>query len=183
VAAASAPCWDPVFFSVGGQLPPLKNLTNNIWILDNVLCGQPFGDWGMQGAAGLTQYMGDPGPVDPRFKGNVMYVPVGTRVQVWPVHNYATTVPFGFVDPTHGNYQLLSPSWTDTSDGRLSGIDNSMLPGGKSPVSGTPVSIPLIRTNQAPAPSAASSGNNNLPGSNVTGMRPGVSSGSIGLIH
>ncbi len=145
VAAASAPCWDSAFFSVGGQVPPLKNLTRNIWILDNVLCGQPFGDWGLQGTSGITQYMGDPGPVGPRFKGNVMYVPVGTKVQAWPLHNYATTIPFSFVDPAHGNYQLTSPYWTDTSDGKLAGVDIKGLPGGKGtaaagiPITTTPV--------------------------------------------
>jgi len=149
VAAASAPCWDSAFFSAGGQTPPLKNLTSNIWILDNVLCGQPFGDWGLQGTAGITQYMGDPGPVDPRFKGNVMYVPVGTKVQAWPAHNYATTLPFSFVDPSHGNYQLTSPFWTDTSDSKLAGIDNATLQRGQGTPSSAPVVIPGNSSNQA----------------------------------
>ena len=60
VAVASTPCWDSVYFSAGGQSPPLNNLTNNIWLLDNVFCRQPFGDWGLQGTSGLTQYMGYP---------------------------------------------------------------------------------------------------------------------------
>ena len=126
VAVASTPCWDSVYFSAGGQSPPLNNLTNNIWLLDNVFCRQPFGDWGLQGTAGLTQYMGYPGapPYDltQRFYGNVLYAPPGEKLQSFPPHNYATTVPFTYVDPANGNYQLLSPYWTDTSDGQLAGV-------------------------------------------------------------
>ena len=132
VSAASVPCWDSVYFSAGGQSPPLNNLTANIWLLDNVMCRQPFGDWGLQGTSGLTQYMGYPNtpPYDltQRFYGNVLYVAPGDKLQSFPPHNYATTVAFTCVDPTNGNDQLLSPNWTDTSDGTLAGVDDSKLP-------------------------------------------------------
>ena len=132
VSAASTPCWDPVYFSAGNQSPPLNNLTNNIWLLDNVFCRQPFGDWGLQGTNGLTQYMGYPStpPYDltQRFYGNVLYAPPGEKLQSFPPHNYATTVPFTYVDPAKDNDQLLSPNWTDTSDGTLAGVDDSKLP-------------------------------------------------------
>ncbi len=101
--------------------------THNIWILDNVLTRQPTGDCGSQGTPGLNLYMGDPSPVAPRYLGNVMFVPSGDRVQSWPAENDATTVPFVYVDPGSGNYQLLSPNWTQTSDGQESGISWTIL--------------------------------------------------------
>lgn len=123
VPTASTPCWASVFFGAGSQKLPLSNLTQNIWLLDNVLCRQPSGDYGLQGTAGLTQYMGAPGPVDKRYLGNVMYVPQGDKVQTFPVHNYASMLPVTYVAPQTGNYQLASPRWTDTSDGKLAGIN------------------------------------------------------------
>jgi hypothetical protein len=127
VSAASAPCWNSIYFGAGRQTSPFTNLTRNIWILDNVLCRQPTGDWGLQGTSGLTQYMGTPGPVDTRYRGNVMYVPTGDRVQTFPVHNYASTVAFTYVAPSASNYQLVIPYWTDTSDGKLAGVNYSSL--------------------------------------------------------
>jgi len=88
VPAESTPCWNSMFFAAGGQKPPISNLTNNIWVLDNVLCRPPTGDWGLQGTTGLTQYMGDPPPLDPRFAGNVIYVSGGDRSATFPPHNY-----------------------------------------------------------------------------------------------
>jgi hypothetical protein len=122
VSAASTPCWMSIFFSDA----PIQNpVTSNIWILDNALCRQPSGDNSFQGTSGLTQYMGYPStpPYDltRRYYGNVMYVPRADKVQVFPPHNYATTVPFAFVNPAAGNFQLLTPYWTDTSDGKLAG--------------------------------------------------------------
>jgi hypothetical protein len=51
-----------------------------------------------------------------------MYVPSGDKVQTWPAHNYATTVPFVVANPASFNYQLTSPYWTDTSDGHVAGV-------------------------------------------------------------
>jgi hypothetical protein len=127
VPTASTPCWASVYFSTGTQKPPFTNITSNIWFLDNSECRQPTGDWGLQGKSGLTQYMGGSVPIDTRYRGNVMYVPTGDRVQTFPVHNYASTVPFTYVAPQSGNYQLTTPYWTDTSDGKLAGIDYSSL--------------------------------------------------------
>ena len=132
VSAASTPCWDPVYFSAGSQTPPLNNLTNNIWVLDNVLCRQPFGDWGLQGTNGLTQYMGYPStpPYDltQRFYGNVMYAAPGDAVQTFPPHNYVTPVPYTYVNSSKDDFQLLTPYWTDTSDGKLAGVNAKALP-------------------------------------------------------
>jgi len=127
VSAASTPCWNSVYFGTGPQKPPFTNLTNNVWILDNVLCRQPSGDWGLQGTSGLTGYMGSPAALDTRYKGNVMYVPKGDKVQTFPVHNYASTLPFTYESPAFTDYQLLTPYWTDTSDGRLAGVNYSLL--------------------------------------------------------
>jgi hypothetical protein len=123
VSAASTQCWNSVYFGAGTLKPPFTNLTQNIWVLDNALCRQPTGDFGYQGTTGLNMYMGVPGPVDSRFRGNVMYVPSTDRVQTFPVHNYATTVPFVYVAPQSGDYHLSTPYWTDTSDGKLAGIN------------------------------------------------------------
>jgi len=67
--------------------------------------------------------MGVPAGLDSRYKGNVMYVPSGDKTQVFPVHNYASTVPFVYAAPNTGNYQLATTYCTDTSDGKLAGID------------------------------------------------------------
>jgi len=56
-----------------------------------------------------------------------MFVPTGDNLASWPPHNYATTVPFIFADPSQGDYELVSPYWTDTSDGTLSGVDMNAL--------------------------------------------------------
>jgi hypothetical protein len=36
-------------------------------------------------------------------------------------------VPFTYVSPQNVDYQLLSPGWTDTSDGKLAGINWTAL--------------------------------------------------------
>ena len=132
VSAASTPCWNSIYFGVGGQKPPFSNLTYNIWLQDNALCRQPTGDWGYQGTLGLTQYMGSPNtpPNDltQRFYGNVMWVQPGDKVQTFPYGNLAQTTDFTYVDPSTFNYQLLTPYWTTTSDGQESGINNNNLP-------------------------------------------------------
>jgi len=123
IPAASTPCWNSVVFANNtGQT--INHITNNVWLLDNVLCREV--GW-VQGAAPLVNYMGDPTapPYDitQRFRGNVMYAPPGDKIQTYPAHNYATMVPFTYVSPAVNNYQLASPYWTDTSDGKLTGID------------------------------------------------------------
>ena len=86
-------CWASLYFQgrKGEKWPPPKSLTRNIWVLDNVLCRQPTGDWGGQGISGLTGYMGDPAPLDPRFFNNTMYVPAEDKPQTFPPHNKVTT--------------------------------------------------------------------------------------------
>lgn len=132
VSAASTSCWNSIIFNSAPARPPYAELTNNIWILDNVLCRQPTGDFGLQGGSGLMQYMGaSTAPsrdLDKRFSGNVMFVPPADKVQSFPPHNLSTTKPFQFVDPAKGNYDLLQPKWTQTSDGKLAGVDSSALP-------------------------------------------------------
>jgi hypothetical protein len=127
-------CWASVYFSVMGTWkPPFpQSATNNMWIIDNVLCRQPQGQWGLQGMPGLTQYMGVPStpPFDmaQRFRGNVMYVLPGDKVQSFPPHNLSTSKAFRHVDPANGNFQLLEPRWTETMDGKPAGIDFTKLP-------------------------------------------------------
>jgi len=132
VAAPSRPCWNSIFFSGNGMKPPFNNLTSDIWILDNVLCRQPTGDWGLQGTNGLSQYMGSTNSasqdLNKRFLGNVMYLAPQDRGQPFPPHNLSTTKEFRFADPAAGNYDLVQPKWSETSDGKLAGVDSSALP-------------------------------------------------------
>jgi hypothetical protein len=127
-----------VYFAVPpGAKPPLRNISNNIWLLDNVMCNEPTGDDGQQGTSGLMQYMGTPSTppydVTRRFYGNVMHVPSNSKIYTFPAHNYATTVPLTYVNQPIGDYQLLTPYWTDTSDGQLAGINFSKLPTSSGP--------------------------------------------------
>ena len=132
-------CWTSAYFAVPGswRLPFPQPLTKNIWVLDNALCNEPTGDWGQQGTTGLAEYMGSPSTppydVTQRFYGNVMFVPSNNRVYTFPAHNYATTVAFTYVNPSANDYQLLTPYWTDTSDGQLGGINFASLPASTGP--------------------------------------------------
>jgi hypothetical protein len=130
VPAPNTDCWNDVYFGVkqGAKWPLAVSDTHNLWLLDNAFCRQTTGDHGGQGATGLNSYMSDPAPLDPRYLGNVMYVPSDNSIQQWPAHNFATPIPFVYVDQYQGNYQLLIPYWLDTSDGKEAGIDNSLLP-------------------------------------------------------
>ena len=132
ISAASTPCATGVYFGDSTSFPPAPHVTSNVWILDNVMCRQPSGDGGYNGTSGLTKYMGYPStpPYDltQRFYGNVMYVPSGDTVRTFPPHNYATTVPLTYVNPAAFNYQLLTPYWTDTSNGSIAGVNSSNLP-------------------------------------------------------
>ena len=117
--------WNYVFSLSGvGGCTPTTSPTHNVWILDNVTARQPSGDCGYQGIAGLNVYTPDPAPLAQRFYGNVMFVPSGDSKQTWPgTSNDATTTPLTYVNPSGGNYQLLIPNWTNTTDGNVSGID------------------------------------------------------------
>ena len=66
--------------------------------------------------------MGDPAPPETRMVGNIFYAPKSDKVYPLPLHNYTSTVPFAYVNPSAGDYRLSVPTWTDTSDGRISGI-------------------------------------------------------------
>jgi hypothetical protein len=122
IPSASSPCFSPVLFAD-------NHVTNNIWVLDNAFCREVPGP---AGQPGITAMMNNPTtpPYDltQRFYGNVMYVPAGDRVQTFPAHNYATTVVFTYVNPAAVNYQLLTPYWTDTSDGNIAGVQSANLP-------------------------------------------------------
>ena len=103
-----------------------SHVTNNVWILDNVLCRQPNGDHGLRGTEGLNMYMGDPPPVDRRFKGNVMFVPNNDMKYSFPPTNTLQT-KIVYADPSTANYQIISPNWTQTTDGTIAGVNESRL--------------------------------------------------------
>ena len=137
----------PVDFSIYFTLPPdvtcttvQNSPTHNVWILDNTMTTYPNGDcgWttpygglalsGVQVPGGyFPGYMSDPtGDFPSRYFGNVMFLPTGNPTN-WPANNDATGVPFTYVNPGGGDYQLLVPDWTDTTDGNVSGIDWTVL--------------------------------------------------------
>jgi hypothetical protein len=129
VSNSTQPCWAAAYFGTANlTAPPSNGMTYNIWILDNVMCKQPYGPWGFNLAA-LTLYMGQPNtaPYDitARFYGNVMWKQ-SDPVYAWPPEN---TVPatITYVNPP-SDYALQSPSWWYTSDGTLAGVDVTKLP-------------------------------------------------------
>jgi hypothetical protein len=129
--------WNSFYFELaqlswGCSPPEGYSSTNNVWVLDNALTQQPAGDCGFittfGGVTGLAYYMGNPSPMAPRFYGNAMFVPSGYHLATWPgTSNDSTTTPFTYVNPGSGDYQLLIPDWTDTTDGKVSGIDWSEI--------------------------------------------------------
>jgi len=128
VSAPETNCDQSVYFESdpAWKWPPPRSYTHNVWILDNVLCRPPTGDWGEQGMAGLAYYMGDPPPVDKRFLGNVINVPSDGVMHPFPPKN-ALKSKITFVDPAAANYQLLAPNWMQTSDGTLAGVNMATL--------------------------------------------------------
>jgi len=131
-----------VYFNYNTSLgfPPAVSRTNNVWLIDSILCTQPEG-YGLngtnyKGADTLAYYMGappDPAPPPPpqestRFFGNVMWNSSGQPTWTWPPNNYISTTGPTYVSPSTCNYTLLSPNWTDTTDGTLSGVNMATLP-------------------------------------------------------
>jgi hypothetical protein len=125
-----------------GCSPPVGfSATHSVYIVDNVLTQQPNGDCGLvttSGIAGLTFYMGDPAPLAPRFFGNVILVPAGSRLNTYPANNDVTQTPLIYVNLSQGNYQLLTPQWTDTTDGKLAGINWAAIQAAQGGVGPTP---------------------------------------------
>ena len=129
VSAPGTGCWASVYFSLaaGSKWPLAKSSTHNLWITDNVLCRPPTGDWAGQGTTGLLSYMGDPAPLEKRFTGNVVPVSSESGGAALPGGNLLTDGPLRFADPSHGNYQLVAPKWTQTTDGKPAGVDAKAL--------------------------------------------------------
>jgi len=129
VPAAGTDCYQSIYFNMYQDMkwPPTEPVTTNVWILDNALCRQPTGAWGGQGTAGLTNYMGDPAPLDPRFVGNVMYVPGNNKVQTFPATNVSTKSPVKFADLGNGKFQVSVPDGAKTSDGKPAGVEPGKL--------------------------------------------------------
>jgi hypothetical protein len=123
-------CKASIYVESGPVKTPPVSVTHNVWILDNAFCRQINGPQGWIGQFSyvLSDYMGDPSPVNPRLLGNVFYAPTGDKVYPYPPHNFISTVPFVYVNPSAGNYQLSLPNWTDTSDGKVSGVNSANLP-------------------------------------------------------
>ena len=45
----------------------------------------------------------------------------------------SATVAFTYVNPSANEYQLMTPYWTDTSDGKVAGINFANLPTSSGP--------------------------------------------------
>ena len=71
--------------------------------------------------------MNDPAPLERRFSGNIILVPDDSGPVLFPDGNLLTRGPIRFADPKNGNYQLTSPRWTKTSDGKPPGVDARAL--------------------------------------------------------
>lgn len=129
VPAAGSSCWASLYFRVdnGQKWPLAESGTHNFWIIDNLLCRPPSGDWGGQGMTGLMSYMGDPAPVEKRFAGNVIFAPSGGPPASFSANNHLTTSGIHFADPSAGDYQLLEPKWNKTTDGKPAGVDMKSL--------------------------------------------------------
>ena len=129
IGAGGTGCWASFYFSVpeGSQWPLAKSNSHNLWIVDNVLCRPPTGDFGGQGTSGLTSYMGDPVPLDRRLTGNVILAHAGEPPAEFPTGNLVTRGPLRFVDPKQSNYQLAAPRWAQTTDGKPPGVDAATL--------------------------------------------------------
>jgi hypothetical protein len=129
VPGTDASCWASLYFDLasGSKWPPAASSTHNVWIMDNVLCRPASGDYGGQGTFGLQSYMGDPPPVERRFAGNVIFVPKDAQAASLPGSNCLTTAGIQFANPSTGDYALVLPKWTKTTDGKTAGIDAKLL--------------------------------------------------------
>ena len=125
VPASGDTCFASFYFVAkgGSRWPLYESSTQNLWIQDNLLCRPPSGDFGGQGSTGLENYMGDPPPMEKRFTGNLIFVPKDSQPTSFPGSNRLVSTGLRFADPATGNYELLSPRWTKTSDGRPSGVN------------------------------------------------------------
>ena len=139
VPAAGTNCWASLYFSVasGNKWPLAESNTHNLWITDNVLCRPPSGDFGGQGTAGLMSYMGDPSPVEKRFTGNLILAPGDSAPASFSGGNLLTGGPIRFADAAGGNYQLVAPKWTKTTDGKPPGVDANALKAAMGDAGGT----------------------------------------------
>ncbi len=139
VPGAGADCWASVYFSVpgGSKWPLAQSDTHNLWITDNVLCRPPTGDWGGQGTSGLMSYMGDPPPLERRFSGNVILSPSHGSSAVFPAGNLVTAGPIQYAEAETGDYQVTSPKWVKTTDGKPAGVNVRELDAAVSGVIGT----------------------------------------------
>ena len=123
----SSACNAAVYFDAGGKgLPsPPVSLTQNVWILDNILCRQPNGPAG-SGTAALNVYMPDPAPLPLRFSGNVMVVGPGEKEQSFPPNNLVTDKELRLPDASSDSRKGF-PIWTKTSNGKPAGADRAAL--------------------------------------------------------
>jgi hypothetical protein len=153
VPAPGTSCFASLYFIVeGGRWPPVVSSTQNVWVQDNVLCRPPTGYYEGQGIAGLQSYMGDPPPMEKRFTGNVIALPPDAKAALFPSSNRVVDSVIRFADAAAGDYQLMFPSWTKTSDGHLAGVDMKALNTAIRDVAGSQAANQAARPKKQPSP-------------------------------
>jgi hypothetical protein len=68
-------------------------------------------------------YMGDPPPLERRFSGNVILSPSHGSSAVFPAGNLVTAGPIQYAEAETGDYQVTSPKWVKTTDGKPAGVN------------------------------------------------------------
>ncbi len=106
-------CWAALYFNVPTtSIPPAPHVTQNVWILDNALCGLPTGPLGTN-LTQLNNYMGfpttPPYDLNGRFYGNEMFAQGGSLT--WPPANLATNTAFTY----NVSNIVTNPPWTTTA--------------------------------------------------------------------
>lgn len=146
------------FDYVGGDGSGWTELTDNIWLTDNVTGGQVGGDNGPTGFTGLQHIMPTPaGTLDARFAGNYQFASRGTRYVWSPTTSLDTATPFAYVAPytvssdgskllgtgdytlDKANYDCSSTGFNITDDGQQCGINGANL---LSAISGVALGLP-----------------------------------------
>ncbi len=121
IPSAGHNCWASIYFNdpTPPPVPPAPHVTQNLWFLDNVLCGQPYGNLGGGLTPGLNTYMpyptAPPNSIEERFCGNVMYGQ-GGALKTWPAcvsssaPDLATNTTFIY----DAEGKLTTPTYTTT---------------------------------------------------------------------
>ena len=97
VAPAGQSCWASSYSSGTGTPAIPTGLMNNVWLRNNNLCTQPWGDSGIKYSVWSQYPTAAPNGYANRMTGNMMWVQSsGTPLQTWPANNTATHTVFTY---------------------------------------------------------------------------------------